>query len=340
MLATPQVVVAVGVIITETGKARIDGVLSEALEKFDVTYLHFGGECSYDEAERLKQIIMSSPVDVLIGMGGGKLLDCGKLVASKLNTPFISFPTIASNDSPCSALSIMYTSEHCYCGGVVHPFSPALVAVDTTIIANAPVKFLVAGFGDAMATYYEARTCFKNNRVSMLNAKPTLTALALAKLCADTLFEHGLQAMIDCRNHICSDALEAAVEANTLLSGIGFESGGLAAAHGIAQALTVLPHVEEKFAHGEMVAVGLVTMLVMEGDVSEAQRVMTFFAQVGLPFSFEQLVVDLENIDQINKVLSAALDQWFTHNEPFPVNRDNLLASMKVVDSLAASVTI
>jgi glycerol dehydrogenase len=336
--ATPRTVASVAIIITDSGRSRIEKVLCEALKGFEVVYLHFGGECSYDEADRLAHMLSARSIDVLIGIGGGKLLDCGKLVASKENIPFVSFPTVASNDSPCSALSIMYTPEHCYCGGVVYPFSPALVAVDTTIIAHAPVKYLIAGFGDAMATYYEAKTCFDNNKLSMLNAKPTLTAIALAKLCADTLYEHGVQAMNDCQNHVCSNALEAAVEANTLLSGIGFESGGLAAAHGIAQALTVLPHVEENFAHGEMVAVGLVTMLVLEGNEAEARRVMNFFAQVGLPYSYQHLSVDLEDIDAVSKVTSTAVAQWFTHNEPFPVEHDNLLASMKGVERLAVDI--
>ncbi|CAE7668602.1 gldA, partial [Symbiodinium microadriaticum] len=139
----------------------------------------------------------------------------------------------------------------------------------------------------------------------------------------------------DCKEHICSDALEAVVEANTLLSGIGFESGGLAAAHGVAQALTVLPHVEEEFMHGEMVAVGLVTMLLLENDSEEALRVMNFCASVGLPHSYDHLRVDLADVDNVTKVTSAALAQWFTHNEPIVVDHENLLMSMVAVNELA-----
>ena len=338
VFASRNIVKTVGLLITANGENRHKQTLDQSLQEYDRVYMQFCGECSHNEANRLAATLESNPVDVLIGIGGGKLLDCGKLVSHKANIPFISFPTIASNDSPCSALSIMYTDQHQYCGGITYPFSPAVVVVDTSIISHAPVKYLIAGYGDAMATYYEARTCFQNKRVSMLHAQSTLTALSMAKLCADTLYEQGVQALIDCENHVCSDALEAVVEANTLLSGIGFESGGLAAAHGVAQALTVVPSVEEKFMHGEMVAVGLVTMLLLEGERDEALRVMTFFRQVRLPFSYEHLGVDLNDAEVVSRITATALAQWFTHNEPMVVDHDNLLASMIAVNDLARSL--
>ena len=151
------------------------------------------------------------------------------------------------------------------------PVALALVAIDTRIVAEAPVRFLVAGIEDAMATWYEARTCFDNPRArSVLGARPTLATSAIGKLCADTLFEYGLSAVEAVKRSEVNDALESIVEANTLLSGMGFESGGLAVAHSIAQGLTVVPEVHRNYMHGEMVAIGLLTQLVLEKNVDEA----------------------------------------------------------------------
>ena len=56
-------------------------------------------------------------------------------------------------------------------------------------------------------------------------------ALALADLCYRTLLEDGADALRAVQAQVVTPALERLVEANTLLSGLGFESSGLAAAH-------------------------------------------------------------------------------------------------------------
>src|SRR5262249_30770675 len=162
---------------------------------------------------------------------------------------------LRSNDAPCSAVSVMYTPAGVRAGVEFFPQSPTLVAIDTRLVAEAPVRYLVAGMGYAMATWYEARTCRQNPQArSVLGARPTLAASALGELCATTVFADGLAAVDAVQRREVTDALERIVEANTLLSGIGFESGGLAIAHAVAQGFTALPIVHQHYLHGEMVA--------------------------------------------------------------------------------------
>ena len=147
--------------------------------------------------------------------------------------------------------------------------------------AQAPVRYLVAGMGNAMATWFEARTCRDDpHGWSTLGARPTIAAVALGEVCAKTLFADGVAAV---HAQTITPALEHVIEANTLLSGVGFESGGLAAAHAVAQGFTVLPHLHRDYLHGEMVAMGLLTHLVLEQRMDEARQVATFFTEVGLP---------------------------------------------------------
>ncbi|TPH13547.1 iron-containing alcohol dehydrogenase, partial [Brevibacillus laterosporus] len=75
----------------------------------------------------------------------------------------------------------------------------------------------------------------------------------LAKLCYETLLEDGLKAKISCDSNIVTPALENIIETNILLSGLGFESGGLAAAHAIHNGLTALEGTHSYY-HGEKVA--------------------------------------------------------------------------------------
>ncbi len=147
--------------------------------------------------------------------------------------------------------------------------------------------------GDAMATWYEARVCLLNQAaVTTVGARPTLASCAIGEVCAQTLFKEGCAAAAAVAANTVNDSLETVVEANTLLSGLGFESGGLAAAHGVAQSYTAIPKVHANYLHGEMVAMGTLAQLMMESRPDEAARVAEFFATVGLPIHLGQLSLD------------------------------------------------
>ncbi len=116
-----------------------------------------------------------------------------------------------------------------------------------------------------------------------------MTAYALAKLCYDTLLEYGVTAKMSCEAHAVTPALEHIVEANTLLSGLGFESGGLAAAHAIHNGLTVSEKVHDQY-HGEKVAFGtLASLFLTDKPRSVIDEVYTFCESVGLPTYFERI---------------------------------------------------
>lgn len=68
--------------------------------------------------------------------------------------------------------------------------------MDTDIIVKSPVRLTVAGMGDALATYFEARACQRSGATSCAGGKTTEAAMALAKLCFDTLMEEGVKAKI------------------------------------------------------------------------------------------------------------------------------------------------
>ena len=119
----------------------------------------FGGECSLVEIERIKQVAQQQKSQVIIGAGGGKVLDAARAVAADLNLPCVNCPTVASSDSPCSALSVIYSDDGVVQGSRFHRKNADLVLVDTQIIAQSPPRLLVAGMGDALATWFEAKTC-------------------------------------------------------------------------------------------------------------------------------------------------------------------------------------
>ena len=305
----------------------------------------FGGVPSYEEVERLVEEWKPAGIKAVVAVGGGTCGDAAKLVAFKMDVPIINVSTLAATDAPCSALSIMYSKEGAYLGGETYPQSPTIVAVDTEVIAGAGKRSLVSGYGDAMSTFYEARTCCDNpNALSMLEARPTQTALAIGSLCAQMLYENGLQALKAVETKVPDESLEKVVEANTLLSGIGFESGGLAASHAIAQGMSWVKSVHDNMMHGEMVAIGLLTMLTMEelqglpGRKEEYRQVAEFFSKVGLPVCFKHVCLDPEDSAAMELFLKSVLDQWFCHNEPFPVTKELVLQSLLEADKRGQAI--
>jgi len=332
------------ILISEGGRRRVGERLLASLNEAQVnsTVVTFDGECSLQEIDRIVDILRKEapPVDCLVAVGGGKCVDAGKCVAYRLGIPVVICPSLASNDAPCSALSVIYTPEGVSEAAEFFPASPAIVAVDTRIIAEAPVRYLVAGMGDAMATRYEAKTCFQNPKArSTVGARPTLAAGAIGELCATILFEYGVAGADAVYNSEVNEALERVVEANTLLSGLGFESGGLAAAHSVAQALTLVPEIQQNFLHGEMVALGLLTQLLLEEEMNEARKVAQFFVEVGLPVHFGQLSLTVQNKAQMLEVMEAAVAAPIMSNEPFAVNSDFLIAAASEVDKLGLGIT-
>jgi glycerol dehydrogenase len=328
------------VLMTEGGRQRFGERTEESLQGAAINYRFeiFQGECSYEEVDRLAKAIRKTgfSADSVIAVGGGKCMDAGKCVAFRLSVPVVIVPTIASTDAPCSAVSVMYTQEGVGIGPEFFPNSPALVVVDTGIIAQSPLRHLIAGMGDAMATCYEARTCFRNpSGRNMIGTRITIAALTLAELCARTVFEDAHAAIAAVTRGDISSSLERILEANTLLSGVGFESAGLAAAHAIAAGMTIIPVLHRDYLHGELVAIGLVAHLVLENDTDEALRVARFLAGIGLPVTLEQLQLNSKRDSGIlMEAMAAAVKEPFAHNEPFEVTPEKLHAALLEADQI------
>ena len=297
----------------------------------------FNGECSDKEISRLVSLAKASGADLVIAAGGGKVIDTGKVMAYEMKIPVIIAPTIAATDAPCSALSVIYSEHGVFERYLVLPKNPDCVLVDTILVANAPVELLVSGMGDALATYWEADTCAKSCKPNALTGAcpPTLSSLALAQLCYDTLLECGLQAKLAVEKKSVTPAVEAIVEANTLLSGLGFESGGLAGAHALHNGLTVLEASHGKF-HGQKVAFGVLTQMVLEGRPSRnVDQVLHFCLSVGLPVCLEDLGISGPSRDDIRKVAEATTAEGETiHATWFPVTAEMVESAIWAADAL------
>ena len=302
---------------------------------YDLVFEVFKGECSKREINRLVNVVKERNCDFVIGIGGGKLLDTAKAVAFYTDLPLVIIPSAASTDAPCSALSVIYTEDGVFEEYLVLPKNPDMVLVDTKIIANAPVRLLVAGMGDALSTYFEARACRMSNAKNMSGNYPSESAFTLAKLCYEILLRDGLKAKLAIENRVVTSAVENIIEANTYLCGVGFESGGLAAAHSVHNGFTVLKECHHLY-HGEKVSFGTIVQLVVENSsLAEIEEVMRFCISVGLPITLEHMGIENVIPEELMKVAKTACDVGETiHNMPFEVTPELVYASILTAHAL------
>lgn len=326
---------------------RVREKLEKTAETFGIEFVetNFHGEASRVEAKRLQELAKKEQCECVIGLGGGKAIDTSKVVAEGKN--LIIVPTIVATDAPTSHSAVLYTEEGEFDDYAYFMQSPSVVLIDTTIIAQAPTRFLVSGMGDALSTYFEARAttrAYANVNAGLPcgaregfcpPAKSTNTALALAKLCYETLLEDGLKAKEASDLNVVTPALENIIEANILLSGLGFESGGLAAVHAIHDGLTVL-HEAHGATHGEKVAFSVICQLVLENaPTQELEEVLTFANSIGLPVCLEDLGVKHITDEQLTNVAEkACIPEESIHSMPFPIDVASVKSAIMVADAI------
>ena len=310
--------------------------LRKNLEKIGmcVQYVPFNGEASAAEIRRVSEIGREAKVNLVIGLGGGKTIDTAKAISDELEIPVAVLPTIASTDAPTSALSVLYSDEGVFEKYLFYKKNPELVLVDTGVISKAPARLLASGIADAMATWVEGRAIIRNGGKTMAGGTPTLAAEAIAQKCEQILFANGLKAMAACEAKVVTPALEAVVEANTLLSGIGFESCGLAAAHAIHNGFTAIHGEIHTLTHGEKVAYGTLTQLILENrPQEELDRYIAFYQALGLPTTLKELKIENISYEELLKVGQLATQEGETiHQMGLPINAESVTDALFTLD--------
>ena len=325
------------VLCSANTKKRIGAQIEESFAAAEKSsfFCEFTGKCTKTEIARVTEMCQESGCDVVVGAGGGSTIDTAKAVADNLGLPVVIIPTVASNDAPCSGISVIYNEEGVVVKALFTKRNPDLVLVDTQIIAQSPARLFTAGMGDAIATWFEAKAVQASGARTMAGALCSNTALMMARLCYDILLCEGLSALESVKNGQVSPEVEHVVEASILLSGLGFESGGLAAAHAINDGFVHVPGARELY-HGERVAFGTFVQLVLEdAEQNELDRIMSFLSDVGLPMTLQQMGMSQIDETMLKKVAKAAcVSTQSTKNLPFPVSEDDVYEAIIKADRL------
>ncbi|GGC50712.1 glycerol dehydrogenase [Haloferax sulfurifontis] len=324
------------VLADETVFDLVGESLSTGLEAsgFTVDRIEFGGACTHAEVARIAE--RAADADVVVGVGGGRALDTAKAVRAEAGSRLVTVPTIASTDAPTSSISVLYTEADEFDEFQFHGANPDLVVVDTAVVAGAPTRHFRSGMADAMATWFEADTAVRAHATNVFEGHSTRTAHAIARTCYETVREHGRSAVAAVERDAVTESVEAVVEANTLMSGIGFESGGLAAAHSVHDGLTQVAETHGA-THGEKVNLGTLTQFVLEGrETDELVDLIDFSLDVGLPVTLADVGLDDPTEAHLRTVAEATCEPYETiHNEPFEVTPRAVRDALVTADELA-----
>ena len=320
-------------LVTDTEVAALLGPqLTALLGALDprVQPLVLAGEITREAVDELAA--QARGADVVVAAGGGRALDAGKAVAIRLGTPLVLVPTIASSDAATSRGAVIHEP-----GGealVEHlPWNPDAVIVDTAVIAAAPPRFLRCGIADALATKFELQACAAVGAQTPAGGVATIAAAALADACYATVRKHAREALDAVAGGTPDASLEAVVEAALLLSGLGFEGGGLSIAHCVAIALAATPGLDGA-AHGEQVAYGLLVQLALEDDDQALREMAGFYAEIGLPRTLESAGAPAAGAVGIESLARAAMAAPWSANHPSVPTADELAAAIRRVEEL------
>lgn len=288
--------------------------------------------CTFDEIDRLAARAADLDADAIVGVGGGVAIDTSKGVAEAIGAELAVVPTVASTDAPCSSVAVVYDASGGFDGYVRRARNPELVLVDTRVVAASPTRFLRYGMGDAFATRFEAEAVARSSATTHAGGAATDAALTLARRAYANLDAQGADALAAVDRDAVTPAVEAIVETNTLLSGVGFESGGLAAAHAFSKGFS---RAGVKRPHGVLVAFGTLAQLVLEGRTEALREATVLARELELTDPLDELDVDGETIDVVAR--EACSDDTTMANVPRPVSPADAADALRAADELLAA---
>lgn len=295
----------------------------------------FNGESSDAEIGRLYRMYKDSGCDAVVGVGGGKAMDTAKGLSILADAPVALIPTVAASDAPVSHIALIYKEDHSKDRVAYMRYSPWCIIMDTEVILKAPLRLFVSGIGDAAATKFEADACLASGAKNFLRGKPPKTARALCDLCWDIIYNKSLEAVNSVKNGVFTTAFDEVVEASALLSGLGFENGGLAAGHAMSSGLTMVPSAL-KSTHGELVSFGILVQFVLEKRSQPfMDDMLSFLRSVGLPTNLAQLgVTEVDRVAVSEMVKKVCTPPNLIYNMPCEITPAIVEKAIYTADSM------
>ena len=271
-----------------TGYHYISKPVLDSLRKanIQITTRQHHGYCTHAAVTTHLTALQATKADIVIGIGGGRVLDTAKAVADAASIPYMTLPTSAATCAATTPLVVYYDQNGVYQGGHLTRENPVATIVDTPTIIRAPDRLLIAGLIDALAKVHEVQFATRHHPL-------TATTNAALSLSASlkTLIESYTKKGIGATPHLQTRKLlaETAILWPGLIGNLAGERSKLAAAHAIHNALTLLPGSKQSL-HGELIAYGILVQQSLSGDTTDSISASArFFISLGCPCDLTSL---------------------------------------------------
>lgn len=274
--------------------------LLAALEGTGVTVtdqIWYGGQPRHSVAEKLAADPRVQAADMVFGMGGGRAIDETKEIAELAGKPLFTFPTVASNCAPVTAIGVFYKED----GSVDNYFLPREPPIhsfiDTKVISESPDDYFWAGIGDALSKQPEVELSSRDLDLPHI----PLMGRALAVSCERPLFDYSAKALEDKRTRTSSYELEQVILdiivstglVSNMTTNLGAEKGAYyfnsSTAHAFYNAYTGIGEAAERHLHGEVVSFGVLVLKAFDDKPEELKKFAALNECLGLPTTLAEL---------------------------------------------------
>lgn len=289
-------------------------------------FIWYGGDSNYENIEMLKAMPEVQNADMVFGIGGGRAVDTVKTLCDRMDKPFFTFPTLASNCASCTAISVIYNADGTF-KEYAYLKAPALhTFINTKIIAESPEKLFWAGIGDALSKEYEVVFACRDKDMT----HTPLLGKVLAEACTEPLVSYGKKALEDCRNNVSSKNIEQIALDIIITTGLVsnftvhqnnpdpnddyYYNSSLA--HCVYYGASLFPKCEHDHLHGEIVSFGVLCLLTYDEQFEERQRIFEFNRSIGLPCTLGEIALTEEDVPAIAHKAASVVEWTYVPGEP------------------------
>lgn len=253
----------------------------------------YRGFPSYNKIDALKAAIQENGCDVLVGVGGGKIMDLSKAAAAGLGCPVVLVPTSAATCASYSPLSVVYSDEGECVGYLRFDYEVNAVLVDEQVMACQPPRLLAAGIMDAMAKCIE----IANGKPEITLETDTIEKYSAYRMAEDVygiLEKYGELAYQDVQDKRLTDTVHNVVFCTIALTGIVSAlmrgRNQTALAHRMYESMRTYYFRESMdYLHGEIVATGLIAQLKYNHNEKAITKLKDYMHKMNMPMNLREI---------------------------------------------------
>ncbi|MEU3099968.1 iron-containing alcohol dehydrogenase family protein [Streptomyces sp. NPDC006967] len=243
------------------------------------TWFEVGGG-TIDDAVRLAGDMRGGHYDAVVGLGGGKIIDCAKFAAARVGLPLVAVATNLAHDGLCSPVATLDNDAGRGSYGVPNPIA---VVIDLNVVREAPVRYVRSGIGDVISNVSAVADWELSHRVN--GEKIDGLAAAMARQAGEAVLRHPGGVGDDGFLQVLAEAL--------VLTGIAMSVSGdsrpsSGACHEINHAFDLL-YPRRAAAHGEQCGLGAAFAMYLRGAHEESAAMAEVLRRHGLPVLPEEI---------------------------------------------------